>query len=132
MLSASEGTVPKAKKKPRSKRRRAVAKRGLTKSTTAPKALAPRPAAINPPVAGPCLDLVDATEIVTAALAPNEFIPQEKLGKTYLSPNERAAFRGRVHAGVLARGCQIGLDEIPNGAGTKHFQVRDAVAEHAQ
>jgi hypothetical protein len=75
---------------------------------------------------------LDATEVVVDALAPKPFEPQKTLGKIYLSPNERAAFRDRVRNGVLARGCQIGLEQIPNDAGTRQIEVRDAVASDAR
>lgn len=81
--------------------------------------------------AGECMDIVTATEVIVAALQDNPFEPQTKLGTVYLSEVERDLFRDRVKSEVEARGCAIGLGDIPNGAGTKEVETRNAVQKSA-
>jgi hypothetical protein len=88
------------------------------------------------PVAGDaaaekCLDIVGATDVVIEALEGKPFEPQKKLEQVYLSQLERDLFRDRVFSAVEARGCSIGLGDIPNNGGTKEVDVRNAVEQSA-
>jgi hypothetical protein len=81
--------------------------------------------------AGPCIPLLTATAIVVEALAPKAFSPPEKLGTTYLIPQERELFRQRVVDGVGDRGCQIDSTDVPSDEAATHGGVVSAVRQNA-
>jgi len=84
--------------------------------------------------AGPaesCLSLIQALEIVIAALAPKAFTPTEKLGETYLTSQERELFRARAVRGVTGQGCQIGDTSVPAEETTTHSNVVNAIRDNA-
>jgi hypothetical protein len=78
-----------------------------------------------------CLTLFEAVDVVDEALAPKDFVPSEKLGDTYLTSQEREAFKARVVERVEARRCRIDASDVPADEGTIHSTVAGAVRDHA-
>ena len=78
-----------------------------------------------------CLSVIPATRVVAAALSPKTFVPTEKLGETYLMPQERELFKARVVKGVKGAGCQIADDDVPAEEGTTHSDVVMALRQNA-
>ncbi len=81
--------------------------------------------------AEPCMPLLAATAIVVDALAPKAFSPPEKLGTTYLIPQERELFRQRVVDRVKKKSCVINPTDVPSDEGATHGAVVSAVRQNA-
>jgi hypothetical protein len=79
-----------------------------------------------------CLTLFDAVDVVAEALEPKDFVPSEKLGTTYLTPQERESFQARVVERVEARRCRIDASDVPSDEGTLHSAVAGAVRDRAR
>ena len=82
-------------------------------------------------VPGNCLSFLTASEIVEAAVGPENFDLEKRLGQLYASPSQRDVFRERVFDGVLANGCSIQRGQIPNGEDDTLRVVRDTIKETA-
>jgi len=93
--------------------------------TSAKKAAAP----IN--AAGDCLSFSRAGQIVqSCSNGPHDIDDTlEEVG--LITDNQRTIFRECVFNNVLANGCKISREDIPNGADNTLREVRDTIAETA-
>lgn len=130
--AVKRAAVGKAKRPIRRAKKKAIRAARRSPRPTRKSAVQKAPRAVARAVAGPCIDLITAGEIIQDAIpgGPHDIdTTLENAG--LITAAQRTIFRTDVVNKVSARGCTIDEEDVPNSSSTSLRAARTAVQQNA-